>query len=176
MRIKTTGNGPAYLLVSILLVAGFLGGSAGIRAEQNDAGVNSVPNPGAELWRAVRERQEPLPPGQLPERPSTPGFVSDLSQTLLQAQGSEALSTQVKGVDAPVLINSFGEDWRRFRMEQLIPFGGYLLAGVLAVILVFALVRGRVRIDGGYSGKRLRRFTDFERVLHWFSSFSPSAV
>jgi formate dehydrogenase subunit gamma len=168
MRIKTTGSGPAYLLVSILLVAGFLGGSAGIRAEQNDAGVNSVPNPGAELWRAVRERQEPLPPGQLPERPSTPGFVSDLSQTLLQAQGSEALSTQVKGVDAPVLINSFGEDWRRFRMEQLIPFGGYLLAGVLAVILVFALVRGRVRIDGGYSGKRLRRFTDFERVLHWF--------
>jgi len=152
--------------LSIVLAMVFLGAVPAAWAD--DVGVKSVPNPGADLWRAVRERQQALEPGALPERASTSAFVTDLSRNLVEGRGATAAHTQVRGVDSTVLINPFGEDWRRFRMEQLIPFGGYLLIGALGVILLFALVRGRIKMDGGVSGKRLLRFTEFERVLHWF--------
>ena len=96
-----------------------------------------VPNPGTELWRAVR--------------------------------GGDKGSTQVQGVDTGVLINEYGEDWRHFRMEQLIPFGAMLMGSVLALIVLFYLVRGPLRIQGGASGKKIQRFSVFERTTHWFT-------
>ena len=166
MRQKSPCLEGVPFLLSMLLALIFLG-ATGVTAA-DDVGVKSVPNPGADLWRAVRERQQALEPGELPKRASTPVFVTDLSRTLVEPPGVTAADTQIRGVDSSVLINPFGEDWRRFRMEQLIPLGGYLLVGVLGVILVFALVRGRIKFDGGVSGKRLLRFTEIERVLHWF--------
>lgn len=166
MRQQSPCPGTAALFVAMLLALILFGGVPAVLAD--DVGIKSVPNPGADLWRAVRERQQTLEPGELPKRPSTPGFVTDLSRNLLEPPSATAADTRVQGVDTAVLINPFGEDWRRFRMEQLIPFGGYLLIGALAVILVFALARGRIKMDGGESGKRLLRFTEFERVLHWF--------
>jgi formate dehydrogenase subunit gamma len=99
-----------------------------------------VVNPGAELWRDVRQRDR--------------GVVG---------------TTQVKGVDSGVLINVSGEDWRRFRMQQLIPYGAALMGVVLSVILLFYLLRGTVRMRGGPSGKKIQRFTVFERTTHWFT-------
>jgi formate dehydrogenase subunit gamma len=102
-----------------------------------------VPNPGADLWRDVRQR------GDDP------------------AQGV----TQVKGVDAGVLINQYGEEWRLYRSEKLVPLGGYLMGGVLAAIALFFLIRGRIRIPGGRSGRRVPRFTEYDRLLHWTTAF-----
>jgi formate dehydrogenase subunit gamma len=99
--------------------------------------MGGVPNPGADLWRAVRE-----------------GDVG---------------TTQVQGVDTGVLINSRGERWRHFRMEQLIPIGAMLMGSVLALIVLFYLVRGPLRMQGGPSGKKIQRFTVFERTTHWFT-------
>jgi formate dehydrogenase subunit gamma len=96
-----------------------------------------VPNPGTDLWRAVRN--------------------------------ANVGSTQVQGIDTGVLINSYGESWRHFRMEQLIPIGAILMGSVLALIVLFYLVRGPMRIQGGPSGKKIQRFTVFERTTHWFT-------
>ncbi len=153
---------------SLLLLLSLLLGLALAPALQAEApGPISVPNPGADLWRAVRERQAELPPGQLPQRPNTAGVAVGLAKSLVDPAPS-AGATQVRGVDSTRLINSYGEDWRYFRMNQLIPIGGYLLLGALGIIGLIAVVRGRVRIDGGNSGQLLQRFSDFQRVLHWF--------
>jgi len=96
-----------------------------------------VPNPGADLWRAVRE--------------------------------ADVGTTQVQGVDTGVLINANGERWRHFRMNQLIPIGAMLMGSVLALIVLFYLVRGPLRIQGGPSGKKIQRFSVFERITHWFT-------
>ena len=101
---------------------------------------SKVTNPGAELWRDVRQRDR-----------------------------SVVGSTQVKGVDTGVLINVYGEDWRQFRMQRLIPYGAALMGAVLSVILLFYLVRGPLRIQGGPSGNKIQRFTVFERTTHWFT-------
>ena len=99
-----------------------------------------VANPGAELWRDVRQRDS--------------GVVG---------------STRVKGVDSGVLINIYGEHWRQFRMQQLIPYGAALMGIVLSVILLFYLVRGPLRLEGGPTGRKVQRFTVFERTIHWFT-------
>jgi formate dehydrogenase subunit gamma len=98
-----------------------------------------VPNPGADLWRDVRQRDETF-----------------------------SGRTQIKGVDSGVLINANGDRWRLFRIKQLIPIGGYVLIGVVALLLIFYLLRGRVPIEGGPSDRKLPRYTDYERTIHWF--------
>jgi len=67
------------------------------------------------------------------------------------------------------LINVYGEDWRQFRMQKLIPYGAAVMGIVLSIILLFYLVRGPLRIQGGPCGKKIQRFTVFERTTHWFT-------
>ncbi len=95
--------------------------------------------PAAELWRDVRQR----------------GTVTEGR-------------TQVKGVDSDKLINAHGDRWRQFRVQQLIPIGGYALGGVLAALALFYLVRGRVPVEGGLTDRKLLRYTHYERTIHWF--------
>jgi formate dehydrogenase subunit gamma len=95
-------------------------------------------NPASELWQAVRQRNAP-------------------------ASGK----TQVKGIDSGVLINTNGDRWKTFRMSQLIPIAGYVLGGVIAILAVFYLVRGRVPVEGGLSNSKLLRYTSYERTIHW---------
>ena len=100
-----------------------------------------VPNPGSDLWRAVRQRE-----GATAEMPGT---------------------SQVKGSDSGTLIDARGEQWRRYRMERLIPAAGWILGGVLIVLGLFRLVRGQVPIEGGRSARRILRYRMAERIAHW---------
>ncbi len=113
-----------------------------VSAEENPttkAPTVELMNPASELWRDVRQRTAPV-----------------------------AGKTQVKGVDSGVLINANGERWRHFRVNQLIPIGGYVLGGVLVGLVVFYLVRGRVPVEGGLTDRKLPRYTTYERTIHWF--------
>jgi len=105
-----------------------------------DPFAGQVANPGAELWRDVRQRD-----------------------------GSVAGSTQVKGVDTGILINTWGEDWRKFRMQQLIPYGAALMGIVLAIILLYYLVHGPLRTHGERDDRKIQRFSVYERTTHWFT-------
>lgn len=105
-----------------------------------DPFAGQVANPGTELWRDVRQRD-----------------------------GSVAGSTQVKGVDSGILINTWGEDWRKFRMQQLIPYGAALMGIVLAIILLYYLVHGPLHTHGERDDRKIQRFTVYERTTHWFT-------
>jgi formate dehydrogenase subunit gamma len=65
-----------------------------------------------------------------------------------------------------------GREWRQFHEVTLRWIGASAILGVLGLIVVFYLIRGMVRIEGGRSGQTLTRFNAFERLVHWMSATS----
>ncbi|MGB5259068.1 MAG: formate dehydrogenase subunit gamma [Gammaproteobacteria bacterium] len=106
-------------------------------AERADTAAKVV-NPGAELWRDVR-----------------------------QLDRSVTGTTQVKGVETGILINVSGEAWRNYRMEQLAPLGAIVLGAMVGIFVIYYLVRGKIRIHEGRSGELVRRYTTTEMTVHW---------
>ena len=73
---------------------------------------------------------------------------------------------------AGVLVQSGGEAWRNFRNGPLPTYGVYAMGGMLGLLAIFFLVRGRIRIDHGACGQTIQRFNDFERTGHWLMAVS----
>ena len=51
-----------------------------------------------------------------------------------------------------------GRDWREFHQKTLPWVGGIVILGMLAVLVVFYLLRGMVKVEKGRSGRTLVRF------------------
>src|SRR5215510_5740171 len=69
-----------------------------------------------------------------------------------------------------VLEQPAGRDWRHFHQVTLRWVGAIVILGMLAVLILFYLFRGMVRIEGGRSGRTLVRFNAFERFVHWMTA------
>ena len=77
------------------------------------------------------------------------------------------ITTQDRNPAATVLMQDGGMAWLLFREGPLLTYGGYLLLGTLGLLVLFYLVRGKIRIDGEKTGHRIQRFAAFERFSHW---------
>lgn len=128
---------PAMVLALGLLISHASSAAIPQKHEAFPEGVSTV-NPGSELWREVRQRDLP---------------VTGISQ--------------VKGVETGVLINSRGDQWARFRIENPVKYAPMVLGAVFFVLLLFYVLRGKVGIEGGLSSRMVLRFTDYERIVHW---------
>ncbi|MBI4274041.1 MAG: formate dehydrogenase subunit gamma [Rhizobiales bacterium] len=69
-----------------------------------------------------------------------------------------------------VLIQPAGRDWRQFHEVTLRWIGAIAILGMLVVLVGFYLWRGMVRIDSGRSGRKIVRFSPFERFIHWMTA------
>jgi formate dehydrogenase subunit gamma len=63
-----------------------------------------------------------------------------------------------------------GRDWRHFHEVTLRWIGGIVILGILAILIIFYLWRGMVRIESGRSGRTIVRFNAFERFVHWMTA------
>jgi formate dehydrogenase subunit gamma len=63
-----------------------------------------------------------------------------------------------------------GRDWRHFHEVTLRWIGAITILGMLALLVLFYLIRGMVRIESGRSGRVLVRFSAFERLVHWMTA------
>lgn len=125
----------------LVLMLHWPGGAAWAAEETSHAAIG-VPNPATDLWRAVRQR-EAMPGGG---------------------------TTQVRGVESGQLINRSGEDFRNYRRQDFIGNAGLFIGAIAGLVALFYIIRGRIGIPDGRSGRRIRRFVDFERTLHWFTA------
>lgn len=82
------------------------------------------------------------------------------------------IDTQSRGPAATVLIQDSGMWWWQFREGPLATYGAYVLGGTIALLALFYLLRGRVRIDGEKTGRTITRFKAFERFGHWLMAGS----
>ncbi|MBI5263308.1 MAG: formate dehydrogenase subunit gamma [Bradyrhizobium sp.] len=89
-----------------------------------------------------------------------------LLQELNRIEGRVSIPDQRSGV----LEQPQGRDWRAFHNVTLRWIGGVAIVGMLAVLVIFYLTRGMVRLESGRSGRTLVRFNAFERFVHWMTA------
>jgi formate dehydrogenase subunit gamma len=71
---------------------------------------------------------------------------------------------------AATLERPAGREWRAFHQGTMVRVGAIAVLGMLLLLAVFYLVRGRIRIESGPSGRTLTRFNGFERFMHWLTA------
>jgi len=76
------------------------------------------------------------------------------------------------GPVAKVLVQDSGMAWLQFREGPLITYGGLAMVGTLGLLVIFYLIRGKIRIDGKKSGRTVTRFAFIERFAHWLMAGS----
>jgi len=81
-------------------------------------------------------------------------------------QGGEG-STQAQHDEAGQLINSQGDYWRYWRNEWVTPAGAIALGGTLGLLALFYLIVGQNKLDKPRTGRKIERWTRFDRANHW---------
>jgi len=76
----------------------------------------------------------------------------------------------IPDVKSYVIEHPAGRDWRQFHNVTLRWIAGVAIFGMLALLIVFYLWRGMVKIEGGRSGHNIVRFNAFERFVHWMTA------
>ena len=101
--------------------------------------------------------------------------------------GTNAGVTSLPGAEKGVLIQEFvqypgsrvtnaGEAWRQVRNHWIIPYGGALVVVMLLAIALFYFARGPLGGHATYTGRRIERFTYFERAAHWSNAIAFSVL
>jgi len=127
--------------------------------EQTNAQRGQVqPGNNAPMWRQVGQGvtgYSSLPLSQAPE-------AGNLIQKFVQYPGSR--------------LTNAGEAWRQVRNQYLIPYGGSLLLIVLGAIALFYWRKGPIELHGQETGRKIERFTPFERSAHWANAIAFCAL
>ena len=118
--------------------------------------------------------------GAMPAQAQQPSSVNPTASAVKEEQLLNALRGAGPGVisgrvsipdgKSSMLIQPAGQDWRDFHERTLPRLGAIAILGMLAVIAVFYVIRGRIRIAGGPSGRTIIRFNGFERFVHWLTA------
>jgi formate dehydrogenase subunit gamma len=74
--------------------------------------------------------------------------------------------------NAATLVQSEGENFRAFRNGPLSVWGGWMMLAMVVVLAVFFALRGRIRVEDGFSGHTIERFNFLERFAHWLTAVS----
>jgi len=85
-------------------------------------------------------------------------------------RGGEQGYTTAMGDEAGVLMQNGGQNWRQWRNGPLANYGGWGLFLIAVAILLFFGLRGRINIDKGRSGERVKRWSTWERFVHWYTA------
>lgn len=80
-------------------------------------------------------------------------------------QGDVSLPNKQAGV----LIQP-GQTFREWRNGPLYRYGLWTIGGMIVVLAIFFAVRGRIRLESGWSGRLVERFTGLERFTHWLTA------
>ena len=105
-----------------------------------------------------------------------PQASSVQEQKLLEALKPENPSIKGRGSipdsKSYTVIQPGGQDWRSFHQGTLPRVGLISILGITGLLVLFYLVRGKIRISAGRSGETLVRFKPWDRFAHWLTATS----
>jgi formate dehydrogenase subunit gamma len=100
---------------------------------------------------------------------SNPTALSVNEQQLFEELGKIEGRVTIPNQRAGLLEQAHGRDYRAFHEGALPWITGIAILGMLAILILFLLIRGRIRMDV-YSGIKILRFNWFERFNHWMTA------
>ena len=145
--LAITGSAWAQASAPVGAPPGFVAPAEPKADDTNAERARSQPGNNAPLWRSVRGAGEQTGVTNLPGVE-----MATLIQPFAQYPGSP--------------YTTAGEAWRQTRNQWIIPYGGALL---LVVLVALAIFYWRVGPIGGHipeTGRKIERFTPFERAAH----------
>ena len=106
-------------------------------------------------------------PAMAQTAPRAPSVAEEMEvQALLRGNQIQGRIT-IPDDKAATLIQPVGREWREFHNVTLAWVGGIAVLGMLGILLVFRMTKGRIPIEGGPSGRTIQRFNVLERANHW---------
>ena len=122
----------------------------------------------SEIWRQIREGKRgtvPIPDKQAGE------LIRGTNQRLRNRD--DVIAAQLRGGAEKLNQDQTGiNSWLAFRSGPMATYGLYAMGGMLAALLLFFLIRGRIKIEHGPAGTTIQRFNTFERTGHWLLAIS----
>jgi len=99
------------------------------------------------------------------ERPMV-GLTDSNDAELLRALRGASGNVSIPDAKAGTLIQPQGRGWRQTMEGTIRSLGTWLVLGMLAIVIAFFLLRGRIKIERGASGRTVQRFNGVERFVH----------
>ena len=89
-------------------------------------------------------------------------------------RGGENLyqTTQVRGVETSVLVQTQGEIWRQVRNGPITIYGGWFVIGIALAIGIYYWIKGPLKLHEKPTGRLVERFNAWERLVHWSTAIS----
>jgi len=81
-------------------------------------------------------------------------------------------SVSIPDGKAAVLVQSEGDNWRAWRNGPIAVVGGITFWVMFFVVFGFYMLRGKIKVQMGKSGRRILRFKTIERFAHWLTAGS----
>lgn len=106
-------------------------------------------------------------PAMAQTAPRAPSMAEEMEVQALLRGGSIQGRISIPDEKAATLIQPEGREWREFHNVTLAWVGGIAVLGMLGILLVFRMTKGRIPIEGGPSGRTIQRFNVLERANHW---------
>src|SRR5204863_5616231 len=124
--------------------------------------------------------------GAQPSTPSTEQNVKDQQERPVTQPGNNApfyrevrggpqtpyTTSSAQGRETGVLIQSWGDTWRRIRNGPVTFYGGWLVLLVLAAIAGFYAIFGAVKVHEAPTGRMIPRFSRADQIVHWSVAIS----
>jgi formate dehydrogenase subunit gamma len=81
-------------------------------------------------------------------------------------------TTQVRGIETNVLVQTEGQVWREIRNGPVTIYGGWLLVAVVLLIGLYYWLKGPLPLHAKPTGRKIERFTTWDRIVHWTTAIS----
>ncbi|MGH1406940.1 MAG: formate dehydrogenase subunit gamma [Rhodomicrobiaceae bacterium] len=81
-------------------------------------------------------------------------------------------NVSIPDTKAGVLVQDSGESYRAIRNGPLFSYLGFSMLATLILLAIFFAWRGKIKVDKGLSGRKIKRFSTIERTGHWLMAIS----
>jgi formate dehydrogenase subunit gamma len=107
-----------------------------------------------------------------PDGAPEPDASAVKEQALLQEAPRIEGRIDIPDTRASVLIQPAGRGWDHFHEVTLHRVGAVVILGMVVILALAYFAVGRIRISAGRSGKKIARFSSWERFAHWLTAAS----